>query len=80
MTTASVAQGEGYIFLECNKISSLSVAAGESREAGLKCKIPEEILHADICKGYVFLDSSTTAALLPGILNKGGGELNCHLC
>lgn len=80
MTTVFAAQGEGCIFSEHNKISSTSVAAGENREAGLKCKIPEEILHTNIWKGYVFLGSGTTAAFLPGILNKGRREFNCHLC
>lgn len=47
----------------------MSVAAGES-----KYKIPEEILHTNTSKGYVFLGSGTTAAFLPGILNKGGGN------
>lgn len=47
----------------------MSVAAGES-----KYKIPEEILHTNTSKVYVFLGSGTTAAFLPGILNKGGGN------
>lgn len=79
MTTAFAAQGEGCIFSECNKISSMSVGSWESREVGLKCKIPEEIIHTNIWKRYVFLGSGTTA-LLPGILNEGRKELKCHLC
>lgn len=52
----------------------MPVTAGESREASLRSKIPQEILSADVWKGYVFPGSGTTAVLPPGTLHNTSGD------